>query len=161
MKRFKDALFIQEGACNPVAVTNSLVRAMKEIETGTEDILQDPACRLIAHQLAHLFKTSALDHELFVYSQAIEECKKEAEPLRFVSTDSGFCRVYFKSGEGHLVCFQESVPNQFGFYRCTPSGEPEYEISLRKVLRQDAEDANYPGFIEFLETNNLIAGETL
>lgn len=55
--RHDDALFAQVGACNPVALANSLAQRLKEAMDeggGTMAARQDPACRLITHQLAFL-----------------------------------------------------------------------------------------------------------
>ncbi len=82
-KRASDALAIQAGACNPLGITNSLLRHMQNLarqpdSKGTSEILEDPACRLIVHQLAFLFKTDAIDDGLLTYSHLVDECKRSA-----------------------------------------------------------------------------------
>lgn len=55
--RYWNAVAIDDGACNPIAITNALKQGIDDIrkETpGTDSILQDPAIRLMVHQLAHL-----------------------------------------------------------------------------------------------------------
>lgn len=52
--RFAVAIEVQEGgACNPRAIVNALQREIKLIPHG-EDVCNDPALRLITHQLAHI-----------------------------------------------------------------------------------------------------------
>lgn len=58
--RFKDAQAIQGGACNPIAIANSLVEAIAQCRAenmDTDAINSDPAVQLIVHQLAHLTGT--------------------------------------------------------------------------------------------------------
>ncbi len=57
--RHADAIAIQLGACNPSAIAHSLVKAFQEIRdepgfTGTEALKNDPAVKLMVHQLAFL-----------------------------------------------------------------------------------------------------------
>ena len=57
--RFQDALLIQS-ACNPAGVAHALARHIAEFMKtpaygGTASICEDPALRLMAYQLAHLF----------------------------------------------------------------------------------------------------------
>jgi hypothetical protein len=80
--RFDDALFAQAGACNPVALANALVthlKAAKEEGNGTDAARRDPACRLIAHQLAHLmgieFGFPGNEHE-----ECVQACIARASP---------------------------------------------------------------------------------
>ena len=79
--RYKDALAINEGASNPMGIVNSLrdhIKTMQEGEDfhGTMQIREDPALRLIAHQLAHLF---AANMDLTEYMRVVDACKKGAE----------------------------------------------------------------------------------
>lgn len=58
--RFRAAQAIQMGACNPIAVVNSLADAVamcRAENMGTDEISNDPAVQLIVHQLAHLTGT--------------------------------------------------------------------------------------------------------
>lgn len=58
-KRHSDALFISDGACNPSGIAHSIMEACREIRgepghTGTDQIRNDPAIKLMVHQLAFL-----------------------------------------------------------------------------------------------------------
>lgn len=79
MSRHSDALAIQQGACNPVAVTKRLhdhVQALFHDRVGHTEIRNDPALRLIVHQLAYLFNTSSLDGAGGEYDKCIDACHK-------------------------------------------------------------------------------------
>lgn len=80
MNRYDDALFIQMGASNPVAVAGTLREHMADMMDGGADhptIQNDPALRLITHQLAHLMGFSALlDFE--EYNKYVSDCKLRA-----------------------------------------------------------------------------------
>jgi hypothetical protein len=63
-KRFRDARAIQQGACNPIAIVNSLKNAIDEcraVNMGTDQINGDPAVAAMVHQLAHLTGTQYFD----------------------------------------------------------------------------------------------------
>jgi hypothetical protein len=81
MKRHHDALAIQGGACNPIAIVNSIRQAIEEIrtETGallpTDTILTDPATRLMVHQLAFLFHIDRIDNGTDSYSDLMTACE--------------------------------------------------------------------------------------
>ena len=58
-KRNRDALAISDGACNPVAIVNSMVAAIAEMRaqpnfSGWDELCADPALKLMTHQLAFL-----------------------------------------------------------------------------------------------------------
>jgi len=57
-RRFSNALAIQNGAVNPSGICQSILEACAEIRpephTGTKQICEDPAVRLMCHQLAFL-----------------------------------------------------------------------------------------------------------
>ena len=58
-KRNRDALAISDGACNPVAIVNSMVAAIAEMRaqpnfSGWDELRDDPALKLMTHQLAFL-----------------------------------------------------------------------------------------------------------
>jgi hypothetical protein len=62
--RFTDAYYIANGACNPVAVANTLMRhidAMRKNGCDHPIICSDPGIRLIVHQLSHLCRCYAFD----------------------------------------------------------------------------------------------------
>ena len=57
MNRNKDALFIIDGACNPIAVAGTLHKAMLDCSREGKDhaqVVNDPAVVLIFDQLAQL-----------------------------------------------------------------------------------------------------------
>jgi hypothetical protein len=60
VQRHRDALAINDGACNPIAIVNAMRRAVAEIQAephnDTEAICNDPALRLMTMQLAFLQK---------------------------------------------------------------------------------------------------------
>lgn len=55
-QRHRDAVLIQDGASNPLAIVNSLQRAVRAVHDEGKDSCADAACRLIVHQLAHLMR---------------------------------------------------------------------------------------------------------
>jgi hypothetical protein len=78
--RHRNALAINNGACNPVAITNTLLRAMEEIRqenTDTDAILMDPAVRLMVHQLSWLTRSGAVSFPIDDYMAATAACEKE------------------------------------------------------------------------------------
>lgn len=89
-KRHNNALYIQMGAVNPSAVAASIVAACAEIREepdyrGTDHIKQDPAVRLMVHQLAFLCN---VDFDLHGdYSRAAAECKAKATDPNLTSED--------------------------------------------------------------------------
>lgn len=57
--RHTDALAIAAGACNPLAITNSIARGLNEIREqpggwSTAQMTSDPAIRLMVSQLAYI-----------------------------------------------------------------------------------------------------------
>lgn len=78
--RYKNALHIQQGACNTRAVAAALVEACDEVmaETAsTAATYNDPAIRMIVHQLAHLCKVDRI-MDLSVYDSLQKACKLRA-----------------------------------------------------------------------------------
>jgi hypothetical protein len=77
--RFKDALEIQQGASNMIAISRTLVRAIEQWrdERPLGTIEADPAVRLIVHQMAHLCAVDEINTGLFTYSQLTDECERE------------------------------------------------------------------------------------
>lgn len=58
-KRHRDAIAIQQGACNPSGIALSIAEACKEARSepghgGTAALTSDPAIRLMVHQLAFI-----------------------------------------------------------------------------------------------------------
>ena len=80
--RFSDALFIQEGACNPSGITHALLSAIQELHAENADtptICEDPAVRLIAHQLAWILKLAEFDRDLDAYGCALDTCREKSQ----------------------------------------------------------------------------------
>jgi hypothetical protein len=78
-KRYRDAIAISQGACNPSGVARSLVAAIDEFARsadyrGTDSVCQDTAVRLICHQLAFLLNVDGLNSGgIAPYTKAVEE----------------------------------------------------------------------------------------
>ena len=80
--RFSDALFIQEGACNPSGITHALLSAIQELHAENADtptICNDPAVRLIAHQLAWILNLREFDRDLDAYGRALDVCREQRQ----------------------------------------------------------------------------------
>jgi hypothetical protein len=82
--RYNNALAIQEGACNPSGILNSMLSACREIRdnpdhTGTDELRADPALRLMAHQLSYLLRVAEIDNDLQVYGDLVAQCKARTE----------------------------------------------------------------------------------
>ena len=76
-QRNADALAIQ-WACNPAGIARALVKACDEARAECTDTMytrQDPAVRLIVHQLAFLCKLEAFD-DFELYHKCIEACRE-------------------------------------------------------------------------------------
>ena len=78
MKRHKDAIAIQQGACNPSAIAIAIQSAVAECRAEKVTPTEDPAVRLMAHQLAYICNTLAIDEEQALYSYLIEACEGAA-----------------------------------------------------------------------------------
>ena len=83
-KRHRDALSIQMGACNPSGIAISIVDACREIRaepghTGTAQITNDPAIRLMVHQLAYICKANDDQMAGSVYAGLVTQCEREME----------------------------------------------------------------------------------
>lgn len=79
-KRHKDAIAIQQGACNPSGIAHSIIEACSEIRaepghTGTKQITDDPAVRLMVHQLAFICRANDTDVGA-EYGRLIAECER-------------------------------------------------------------------------------------
>jgi hypothetical protein len=58
-KRHSNAIAISDGACNPSGIAHSIIEACQEIREangGTQAMYDDPALKLMVHQLAFLMK---------------------------------------------------------------------------------------------------------
>lgn len=85
-RRHREALLIQEGACNPSGIAFAIVAACDEIRslpshTGTKQITDDPAIRLMVHQLAFLCHVHEIDHgtdevtNSDIYNELCQSCR--------------------------------------------------------------------------------------
>lgn len=80
--RFADALAIQQGASNPSGVARALVRAINACHGENVRTSEDPAVRLIVHQLAHLCGTWEINNAADAYGQLIAECETKSASLK-------------------------------------------------------------------------------
>lgn len=71
-QRFVNARIAQSGASNSFRVATALVEAIRECQAASVTPAGDPACRLIAHQLAHLFNVDAFNMDSGSYTQAMD-----------------------------------------------------------------------------------------
>lgn len=81
MNRFQTAKIAQDGACNPIPLARGLQQAIYEIRDAggdTNTILNDPACRLIVHQLAHLFRTYPFEDYAEAMNEVEAKCNESA-----------------------------------------------------------------------------------
>jgi hypothetical protein len=79
-KRFEQANFIAQGACNPTAIALSIHEAGKECireGMGTAQICADPAIRLMLHQLDYICKMYELE-DFETLTRVFDECKARA-----------------------------------------------------------------------------------
>ena len=80
MKRHQDALFIQQGACNPSAIAHSIISACREVREEMDKDRKsftpttDPAIRLMVHQLAYICSAPQIDRDLALYSDLTAAC---------------------------------------------------------------------------------------
>lgn len=95
-KRHDDALFIQDGACNPLAIANTMLAAMHEVRAeggGSEAMARDPAVRLMLHQLCHLARLHTVDWntntECFDYTRETDACQTLAQLHPSSNTKAG------------------------------------------------------------------------
>ena len=80
--RFSAALLIQEGACNPSGITHALLSAIQELHAENADtptICNDPAVRLIAHQLAWVLNLREFDRDGDAYGKALDTCREMSQ----------------------------------------------------------------------------------
>lgn len=79
MNRFDNAIAIQKGACNPSGIVSSLLGAIREAREenpDTDSIRNDPAVRLICHQLAFLLNVREIEDSFTLYHALMETCEK-------------------------------------------------------------------------------------
>lgn len=80
--RNRDAAMIQQGACNPVAILGTMHKhalAMSRNGLGTTAIRNDPAMRLMCHQLAFLLNVGQIDDSLTEYGELMVKVEGGAE----------------------------------------------------------------------------------
>ena len=80
--RYHNALLIHEGACNPSGITHALLSAIQELHAENADTLticNDPAVRLIAHQLAWILNLREFDRDLDAYGCALDTCREKSQ----------------------------------------------------------------------------------
>jgi len=75
-QRHIDALSIQEGACNPSAIARALVKACDEARADNKSVGDDPAVRLIVHQLTFLCGIDAINNEPMLYHELTVACEE-------------------------------------------------------------------------------------
>lgn len=73
--RFWDAWMIQQGACNASGVALSLHKACIQAREDGVQPSEDPACRMIGHQLAHILRLAEYDQDLLAYSRDYKICE--------------------------------------------------------------------------------------
>lgn len=81
MSRFSDAIYISDGACNPVAIAHTInhhMSIMHQNGSSSTEIREDPALRLMVHQLAFLMNVQQLDSEVCAWSVLRHKCETEA-----------------------------------------------------------------------------------
>jgi len=71
-KRFRDAVMISEGACNPSGIALSIVDACREARADGFSPATDPAVRLMVTQLAFVCKANSDTADWF---DLLEACK--------------------------------------------------------------------------------------
>ena len=79
--RYKDALLIANGACNPSGIAIALFAACRELQqegAGTARICADPAVRLIVNQLSFLVRNGEMPAPDWVECVAL--CRAAPEP---------------------------------------------------------------------------------
>ena len=75
--RFQKALGIQEGACNPSGIAHALLEACQECIKENVSQHDDPAVRLIVHQLAHVAGVDEINESFTLYSELTKQCKEK------------------------------------------------------------------------------------
>lgn len=87
-KRHDDALAVQAGACNPIAIALAIASACREIAAepghiGTDQIKRDPAVQLMVHQLAFL---CAVTDAMPDFEALMKQCQTAADRAAPTST---------------------------------------------------------------------------
>ncbi|SDJ08653.1 hypothetical protein [Pseudomonas abietaniphila] len=66
--------------------------------------------------------------QLLTKTDVVQAPQSEKTDLTFHSVDSGNCRIYYKTANGGLCCFQLDTGSTFKLYHCSRDGEPEHTI---------------------------------
>lgn len=48
--------------------------------------------------------------------------------MKYLSLDTGFCRIYFKGSDSRVYALQQEGGADFAFYQCTRDGEPSFPV---------------------------------
>lgn len=83
--RHQNAVEIQQGACNVVAIANALLTAARDAREGGIAPESDPAVQLIVHQLAFLCNTAKIDEDITVYNELLTYCEERVPRREEVS----------------------------------------------------------------------------
>jgi len=75
--RYRDAVMIQQGACNPSGIAHAIIEACREARDQGLDVCKDVAVRLMIHQLAWVCRVGEMDN-VAVYRGLMDECKLKA-----------------------------------------------------------------------------------
>lgn len=91
-KRHKDALAIQEGACNPSGIAAAIFEACREARAENATAHMDAAVRLMVHQLAFICGITSGVEDLAKapdYSACTDACRKAlaADAAKVVKPD--------------------------------------------------------------------------
>lgn len=87
--------------------------------------------------------------------------------MTFHSTDPGFCRAYFKTEKGSLVCVQDEGHEVYKVYLCTSDeGEPLYTIKLDGVTMdripdEAGADKFYSAMNDWMQRRGLFGKEVV
>jgi hypothetical protein len=114
--RFRDALVIINGACNPSGVALSIADACREMRehenADTKSICQDLAIRLMVYQLAHLIGVAGAQYDLVHYINDEAACKER------LAGDSRRTKAVSvrKSGSQRTRCWRKRDSNLYGAF---------------------------------------------
>lgn len=95
--------------------------------------------RWVAAKVAYDGARNSGDDLTVGLAEARQAFINEGQTYKFVETDNGNCRVYYRNGT-KLRCFQEDRRNEFTFYVCSTDGEPECEAKLAMGLDRLPDD---------------------
>lgn len=116
MSRFTDAIYIQKGACNVSGIIKTLNRANDECNAEGANSRNDPAIRLILHQLAYLCAIDEINHSGREYEALMTACEENSPEHqkrkelfdRLSVTDFEVCK-WEPSPFDHSIAFHQVV----------------------------------------------------